>query len=435
MIRFTTRLCATLALLGAATTLMAAPPTDEQVEQCVKAYSDARTANPPKTLDDIRKLTTDALGDLSVAEMSLHQISRLLVQTPILRYATDAYPKAVERLHAFQSDPGEDGATACIMVFNDDLRAAKDDTAKAELIHKVLSHPSFDKVVEAGQASGVFGVLGSLSPAVVAKASGDIIGLERFIKPQYAEKLARSYIEYLKAYTLAAADKPGEVKRVRERMATLATEVANGSTDERMAKSYKGVAAYLNGAFARGELIGFKAPEVTINWSSDPNLSSIGALKGQVVILDFWATWCGPCVGSFPNVRELVEHYQGYPVKIIGVTSLQGYHIDSEAAEKRIDTAGDPQKEYDLMASYLKSRNLTWPVVFSAEEVFNPEYGVRGIPHVAIIGTDGKVRHNGLHPADSLVHKCELIDALLREAGLATPPPPPAEEKDGGNEG
>ena len=434
MIRNHVRFCAALALLGTATALIAAPPSDEQVDQCIKAYDDAMAAQKPTTFPEVKKIATEALGDISVEEMSAGQIGRIFSHAPLLQYA-DAYPKAQQRLRSFMSDRGADGAIASAILFAEDFRAATEDATRLEVIRRTLGHPAFDKAVQAGVAGNVLASLGRLTPEVAAQASAEITSLERFLTPEYADNMARAYIEYLEAYAAAAPDRLDDIKRVRERMATLATEVANNSTEEHQAKFYKGVASYLNGAFARGELVGYKAPEVTITWSSDPSLSSLGALKGQVVILDFWATWCGPCVGSFPNVRELVEHYKGYPVKIVGVTSLQGYHMDSEAAEKRIDTAGNPQKEYDLMASYLKSRNLTWPVVFSAEEVFNPEYGVRGIPHVAIIGADGKVRHNGLHPADPLAHKCELIDALLREAGLPTPPPPPAEEKQDGNEG
>ncbi|MCC6909426.1 MAG: TlpA family protein disulfide reductase [Phycisphaerales bacterium] len=432
MIRITATLCAAVAVYGAAATLLAAPPTDEQIEQCIKSFSEARTANPPRTMDDMKKLAGEALGDLSVEEMSVDQISTLLTKAPILRYADGAYEKAVARLRTFQSDQGQDGARACVLVFNDDLNAAKTDAEKAAVIHRTLAHPAFDELALAGQASGVFAGLGGVEKGVATLSAEDLGALDRFVTADNAEVMIRSYIELLKAYS-TAADKPA-ANALREKMALLAADMAAGATDERMAKYYTGITSYLNGACARGELLGYKAPEVNITWSSDPSLSSLGALKGEVVVLDFWATWCGPCVASFPNVRELVEHYKGYPVRIVGVTSLQGYHIDSEAAEKRIDTAGDPQKEYALMASYLKSRNITWSVVFTEQEVFNPDYGVRGIPHVAIIGADGKVRHNGLHPAAPLKHKTELIDALLKEAGLPAPAPV-VEEPAPGDEG
>ncbi|MGL1488981.1 TlpA family protein disulfide reductase, partial [Vibrio parahaemolyticus] len=69
--------------------------------------------------------------------------------------------------------------------------------------------------------------------------------------------------------------------------------------------------------------------------------------------MDFWATWCGPCVRSFPNVRKIQERYKDSPVVILGVTSLQGYHMD-RVAKKRIDTKDNPTLEYSLMPGFIK---------------------------------------------------------------------------------
>jgi len=124
-------------------------------------------------------------------------------------------------------------------------------------------------------------------------------------------------------------------------------------------------------------------------------------------------------------VRELVERYKGYDVVILGVTSVQGNSVVWEGGKPkdRIDTKGNTEKEYELMGAFMKDMDMTWPVVFSEEAVFNPEYGVNGIPHVAIIDTNGKLRFRGLHPANPLPQKADKIDSLLKEAGLKVPPP------------
>jgi hypothetical protein len=77
------------------------------------------------------------------------------------------------------------------------------------------------------------------------------------------------------------------------------------------------------------------------------------------------------------------------------------------------------------MADYIPTKEMTWTVVFTEQEVFNPEYGVRGIPHMTIIGPDGKVAANNLHPAQPLTEKAAIIDPLLQEAGLPHPTPLP----------
>jgi thiol-disulfide isomerase/thioredoxin len=177
----------------------------------------------------------------------------------------------------------------------------------------------------------------------------------------------------------------------------------------------------LEGPAIRGTLIGGPAPELDFIWASGGRkLASLEELRGKVVVLDFWATWCGPCIASFPKTRELAARYRGYPVEIIGVTSLQGAHYEFGES---IDCTDDPEKEMELMAEYVKGRDITWTVAFASQHVYNPEYNVDGIPRVVIIDAKGRVRDADLHPHNDHEREMELIDGLLREAGVEPPPP------------
>lgn len=169
---------------------------------------------------------------------------------------------------------------------------------------------------------------------------------------------------------------------------------------------------------ASAALVGKPAPQLNFQWATKEGLKTLSDLKGKVVVLDFWATWCGPCVSSFPQVRELTAHYQGLDVVVLGVTSIQGSITGLQP--QRIDTKGNPQKEFSLMAEFIKAKDITWTVAFSKEEVFNPDYGITGIPHMAIVAPDGTLRHTGLHPAMPHAEKTEKIDALLKEFKLPT---------------
>jgi thiol-disulfide isomerase/thioredoxin len=169
----------------------------------------------------------------------------------------------------------------------------------------------------------------------------------------------------------------------------------------------------------RANLVGKPAPGLDFTWSTKEGLKSLVDLKGKVVVLDFWATWCGPCLSSFPQIADVAAHYQGYDVEIVGVTSLQGRVMNLEAAP--IDCRGNPEKEYGLMPAFIKKHNVTWTVAFSKQEVFNPDYAIEGIPHLAILAPDGTVRHTGLHPAMPKAEKIQMIDALLKEFGKPTP--------------
>jgi thiol-disulfide isomerase/thioredoxin len=161
------------------------------------------------------------------------------------------------------------------------------------------------------------------------------------------------------------------------------------------------------------KLVGSQAPELNFVWSSREGLKRLSELRGKVVILDFWATWCGPCVATFPKLRELVAHYEGKPVEVVGVTSIQGAIVGLEA--QPIRTKDDPEREKELLEKYVAAKEMNWTVVVSEQDVFNPDYGVEGIPHVVIIAPDGTIRHSGIHPGIPLAQKAALIDPILAE--------------------
>jgi hypothetical protein len=74
-----------------------------------------------------------------------------------------------------------------------------------------------------------------------------------------------------------------------------------------------------------------------------------------------------------------------------------------------------------LMTDFIKAKEITWDVAFSQEQVFNPDYGIEGIPFVAIIAPDGTVRHAGLHPADPASDITGKVEAILKEFKLPVP--------------
>ena len=164
---------------------------------------------------------------------------------------------------------------------------------------------------------------------------------------------------------------------------------------------------HLNGNGMRGILIGKRAPSMKFVWASEPGLKSLSDLKGKVVVLDFWATWCKPCVGLFPKIHEISQSYNGKPVVFVGVTSLQGWSMDPKVG--KIDCKGDPKKETSLMPSLMTKLGVTWPVVFSDKDCFNPDFDIMEIPHMAVLDQDGVVRFDGVDP-DDLKAK---IDSLI----------------------
>ncbi|MDP3069562.1 MAG: TlpA disulfide reductase family protein [Opitutaceae bacterium] len=252
-----------------------------------------------------------------------------------------------------------------------------------------------------------------------------------------AEQLAPELARFETLLEKYRGQKTEEVARIAFMRATLFFQVLDDAEKgtsylKQLQADFPGTAAALNAdraiaaiadqkkaEQARAGLVGQPAPELNFNWSTREGLKTLSSLRGKVVVLDFWATWCGPCLSSFPQVRDLVAHYAAADVVVLGVTSIQGRVANLESAV--ISTQGDPDRERGLMPAFIKARDMTWPVVFSDEPVFNPAYGVQGIPHMTIIAPDGTVRHNGLHPGSPLPDKTAKIDAILREFKLTVP--------------
>jgi thiol-disulfide isomerase/thioredoxin len=279
----------------------------------------------------------------------------------------------------------------------------------------------------------VLGALNQLEPEQLIPMQVDLVGLVDRMPTNDPSSLMQGWGSY--PGLLGKAQVDAETRRkihnrvvdgMKKNVVVLEEEIKSAPDTEKPTLEMtvgrmKSTIAFLDGPAGRGELIGYPAPAVDFLWNSDGTaMASLGDLKGKVVVLDFWATWCGPCVGSFPQVKELVAYYKGYDVVVLGVTSEQGNVIFRDERGKK--DAENFEQECELMADYVKAMEVTWPIAFSKQEVFNSDFGIRGIPHVAIIAPDGKVAYNNLHPADPLEGKVEKINGLLKKAGLKYPP-------------
>ena len=394
------------------------PPTAEDLttlnEQFIEWYQNAPAEE--KGPDMLGKKLEELYADVDFSELDM---DGLMAASMYAQVSPEMQEKIARRLEHFKEDQGADGAAATAMGMRTALQNGPE--AAADAFNKLLNHPGLDEALSKGQALDIFHVMPYLDEATLAGSKDKILGLSKHFAADASPEtimVGAGYLDALKTMDVEQA----KIDEVRTQVVDALKAQIKSTEDEQMAKAMKNQLTFLDGAYARGELIDHAAPELNFNWTSEGlDAETLSDLSGKVVVLDFWATWCGPCIASFPNIKELTEKYDGLDVVVIGVTSLQGKHYPGNGADA-IDTEGNPEKEYELMTQFMADSDINWHIAFTEEEVFNGEYGVQGIPHMTIIDAEGKVRYNGLHPsATSLEEKSEKIDALLKEAGLKVP--------------
>jgi len=140
--------------------------------------------------------------------------------------------------------------------------------------------------------------------------------------------------------------------------------------------------------------IGEEAPEIAL---PDPNgkIIKLSDYRGKVVLIDFWASWCGPCRKANPKVVEVYNKYKNQGFDVLNV-SLDG--VDSRTAERFPDKASLDQQiasQKQRWVDAIKQDGLVWKGHVSDLKKWEcapaQEYGVKSIPQTFLVGRDGKI--------------------------------------------
>lgn len=166
------------------------------------------------------------------------------------------------------------------------------------------------------------------------------------------------------------------------------------------------VSAHFAASFRHLKLVGQPAPPIDAT-DVDGRRVRLADLKGKVVLVSFWASWCPPCMDALPGLNALAEKYRGRGLQVLGV-NLDAHHEDVK----------DLKTALPIVRRVLIQHGVTWPNVLNddgTEADMALAYGVETIPANALIGPDGTVL--GVSIGDP-----ELEAAILKALALGDRP-------------
>jgi peroxiredoxin len=153
-------------------------------------------------------------------------------------------------------------------------------------------------------------------------------------------------------------------------------------------------AALAAGSAGIARAAGTAAPDFTLP-ARDGSTVKLSALKGQVVMVNFWATWCGPCRQEMPLLGQLQTRYEPLGFTVLGIN----VEPDSAAA-----------------VTWLKGIAVDFPILFDRKNAVAESFGVMGMPSSVFIDRAGNVRyvHRGYAPGDESKY-ADMIRTLAKE--------------------
>jgi len=313
--------------------------------------------------------TTLVEDDLVTRPHHLLALSALCLALPLSTARADEPPKPVESV-ASLLESHDRALVRDLNSYIEDHRDAEDlDQAYLTLFERAIEHDWFLESEPAAkrylreQPDGAVRPMAQIVATMARARAGQfeealanyrelMRGLTKEEQEEFAANFADSLAE--------SATRAGEFKVAREVYEVLLTRFSNPELRNKVRDD-----------LARLDMVGRPAPAIVAK-DLEGRTFRLGDLKGKYVLIDFWATWCAPCVAETPGLKALYEAYRGKGFEIVGVS------LDETAAPLR---------------DFVKARKIPWTQVhnLTCGSDLQATFDVSTIPATFLVGPDGTI--------------------------------------------
>jgi thiol-disulfide isomerase/thioredoxin len=290
-------------------------------------------------------------------------------------FAIDAYKKACKI-----AEEKDSGCLTELYTLQIKTGSFKDAAATAASLEAIASNPTDRSIAETKRGQALFYQAGDKNKADLLNAS------EAAFKAAIADYPKNGAAHYLDGQVLARLN---QIEAARDQFKTCLTCVSPSDPSYLRAQHFADDPTLSTHKMA---------PPFTVI-ALDGSKFNLDAMGGRVVLIDFWATWCGPCNEELPHMKKIAKEFAGQPLVIISVS------WDS-----------DEQKWRD----FINKNEMTWVQYRDADHHLSNLFGINAIPHYFTIDSDGVLTAEMLGEGSNVEGK---LKKLVAKAKAASPAP------------
>jgi thiol-disulfide isomerase/thioredoxin len=258
--------------------------------------------------------------------------------------------------------------------------------AYAQRIEAALARKDLPPAAREGILSGI--ALAALSRQLDAEQPDPaaLAGPLRALEEQFPTSRALPALRLGEAKLLAARDPEAGLARMRALAASPDPEVARQ-------------------AAAEVRMVDLRTKPLDLKFTAvDGREVDLAKLRGKVVLIDFWATWCGPCIAELPNLLRVYEQYHPQGFEIVGISFENSGVVDEETrrnprnAGRPLDTpeqaAAKLAAARQKLTDFTRDRKMPWPQHFDGrywDNEFGRQFNIRSIPAMFLLDREGRV--------------------------------------------